>query len=775
MSTSTIVVPKRTHGQITRAVALCLTLFALSGCVESEEPVNSVDEQAPVADTPATGNPGGGSPPANPAPADPTPMDPAPADPGPAPTDPGPAPADPMPADPGPAPADPGPAPADPPPADPDPMNPAPPDQPPPADNMPMPVDPNPPMDPMPLTDKMLFEQTLFPEVRDPANFCAGCHGSFQIPLFAVDNLDDAYAALVTQQKVDLSVPGNSRVYLRAAIDRHNCGGAATCDVVADKFLAAIETWAAQAEPAEPPPATAAVSSTVTFADAQEVAIPRADENAIAKFLFDEGAGDTLTDATGSGMTLAVTGMEWLPEGGLRNVNGKAHASTDDSRRLFDSIMATGAYTVEAWVIPDNTAQDGPARIVTFSQGTAQRNFTLGQNAIYYQLRNRSAGTGDNGTPALEALDPMVNTDLTHVVATFDEASGRKIYINGELALAEDQPDTLAWVDNNFAFVLGNETSDDRLWQGVYKLVAIHNAALSDVAVKQNYDAGLGNLTTLRFDVTELLGEPAMIEMIASPLDSHSYLFAEPRYLGEATDVPVKNIRIAVNGAIPVASQMFRRVDTVAEVSGWQLSPLGAVIPQAMGPEMDQFQLHFELLGTATGDGEASAPPAPLPPLPDTDDQEYGVRSFSQLNDTFSVLTGVPTTNGAVETRFRELRGALPASNELESYAQPQQIAVQRLANEYCGVVANNNGRCTDVFGSCEIANGDQSLVAGRLFDRFVGNDLTNQPMRSSVVDELAALFNDLGCATGCNGDTARIALAAACSAALSSGAVTLH
>ena len=55
------------------------------------------------------------------------------------------------------------------------------------------PADPDPTADPDPnidppvmVTDVDLFEQTLFPVLRDQANFCVGCHGVAQIPTFAL-------------------------------------------------------------------------------------------------------------------------------------------------------------------------------------------------------------------------------------------------------------------------------------------------------------------------------------------------------------------------------------------------------------------------------------------------------------------------------------------------------------------------------------------------------------------------------------------------------------
>ncbi|MBT8435724.1 MAG: hypothetical protein KJN95_13710, partial [Gammaproteobacteria bacterium] len=262
-------------------------------------------------------------------------------------------------------------------------------------------------------SDQEIFEARLYPLLVDPLNFCVGCHGVTQDPTFAAADATTAYNALISQQKVNLVNPALSRIYLRPQDDRHNCGGAASCNRVAADFLAAIQEWSNLASSGPPPGDTMrVVSNTSNFALSTEGDAARADENAIALFKFSEGTGNVTMDTSGAGaaITLQIDGMDWVDGGGLRNVSGKAQASATDSRKLYDMIAPVNEYSVEAWVIPDNTAQDGPARIVSYSQDTAVRNFTMGQNAIYYQLRNRSVATGVNGTPALEALDPQTNT-----------------------------------------------------------------------------------------------------------------------------------------------------------------------------------------------------------------------------------------------------------------------------------------------------------------------------------------------------------------------------
>ena len=650
-----------------------------------------------------------------------------------------------------------------------------------PADPGDPPVGGNPPPPPPPppsVTDQQIFEATLYPHLTDSENFCVGCHGVSQDPRFADGDPTIAYNAITSQQKVNLANPMLSRVYVRPSSERHNCGGDASCDSIAADFLAAIQDWAEQAA-AEPPAGgdEPAQSTVAMFADAAAGGSARADDAAIALFTFSEGTGDVTTDTSGVGVpiTLQIDGMEWVEGGGLRNVSGKAEASPADSRKLYDMITPANEYTVEAWLIPDNNAQDGPARIVSYSQDTQLRNFTMEQNAIYYQLRNRSATTDDNGEPALEALDPEVDTTLTHVVMTFDADTGRSIYINGVLSVEEAVAgDTLDWLDDRL-LVLGNEVSGDRPWAGVLRLVAIHSKALTAIEIQQNFAAGVGGLVTLRFDVSNAIGQEAYVEMQAAQLDAAGYLFAQPVFVGDATGVAIRNIRIGVNGGIPVAAQPFRRIDTVAQASGTLLSPLGAVIPVELGPEQDQFHLEFELLGNRQGTVEMTPPSSPPLPAADEAEPELGLRTFSQLNDTMSGLTGIDPNQGDVLATYSEVRDSLPATPTLLAFAPAQQIAIQRLATSYCGAVVADDGLCSGLFGSCAIDGNAKDQVAVSLYERMIGADIAVQPTPADVTAEVVRMIDDLGCANGCDGEQGRTVLQATCAAVLSSASVTVN
>ena len=304
-------------------------------------------------------------------------------------------------------------------------------------------------------------------------------------------------------------------------------------------------------------------------------------------------------------------------------------------------------------------------------------------------------------------------------------------------------------------------------------MVAIHNKALTDVEIQQNLEAGDGNIVTMRFDVSGAVGETAFVDMQVAQLDATGYLFAKPTFVSDASSVAVKNIRIGVNGGVPVAAQPFRRVDTVILQTGTELSPLGAVIPVELGPDNDQFHLEFEVLGNQFGLAEMVVPSAPPAALPDMPEPELGMRTFSQINDTMASLTGIDPNLNVVLANYDELRGSLPSTNDLLAFSAAQQIAIQRLAVTYCGAVVSND--CDNFFGACTIDGGAKDQVATVLYDKLIGDNLANQPDRAGFSTEIVSVIDDLGCAGGCNGATAQLALQATCAATLSSSAVTVN
>src|SRR5690606_2224724 len=109
---------------------------------------------------------------------------------------------------------------------------------------------------------------------------------------------------------------------------------------------------------------------------------------------FDTSGVDPAMDLTLSGE------VEWFGGWGLAFSGGKAQASTAASRKLHEQIVATGEFSIEAWVAPGNVVQED-ARIISYSAGPMQRNFNLGQTMYDYEHFVRSDNTDQNGNPQL--------------------------------------------------------------------------------------------------------------------------------------------------------------------------------------------------------------------------------------------------------------------------------------------------------------------------------------------------------------------------------------
>lgn len=640
--------------------------------------------------------------------------------------------------------------------------------------------------------DPMLFAATVYPPL---ATYCADCHrttvpGSVS-PFFADGDLVTAYDA--SRSRMNLSVPALSRFVIRLRNEFHNCWS--DCEDDAQLIENAIAAFAGEVEPNEVDP-NLVTSKALTLPDGIIAAGGNRFESAqIALFEFKEGAGTTAFDTSGvdPAANLTLSGdVEWFGGWGIDIRSGKAQASTASSRKLHDLIRATGEYSLEAWVVPGNVTQDN-AHIIGYSGGTGVRNFTLSQDMHSYEFRNRSNVTGPNGDPVLatEDADQILQATLQHVVVTFDPVAGRQIHVNGTRIPIDDPVGgglINDW-DNTFALVLGNEVSGDRQWEGVLRLVAIHNRALTSEQIMQNMAAGVGEKFFLLFDVSEHVGIPDSYILIeVSQFDTYAYLFTSPRLINldpsvSMDGVVIRDLRIGINGSEAGIGQAFRSIDTViggeySPENGQLLSSHGAVIALELGPQSDEFFLSFGEIGDSVG---VTVDPTPLPVVEPADlepQAEIGVRTFDRINATMAKVTGIPSTEPSVRDTFDLVRQQLPGIDRMETFVSAHQIGVTQLGIAYCNVLIEDTTRRTSFFPGFDFNAGTATAFAGDgrtllltpIIDRMMGVGLNSQPEFADVRGELDALIDRLLAGSSASGPERTRAIGkAACAAMLSS------
>jgi hypothetical protein len=382
-----------------------------------------------------------------------------------------------------------------------------------------------------------------------------------------------------------------------------------------------------------------------------------------------------------------------------------------------------------------------------------------------YDFFNRSDLTNANGDPQMSTPDAaeVLQATLQHVVATFDPATGRKIYVDGVLVASMDPAPggVLTSWDNSYAFVLGNEVSNNRMWNGVIRLVAIHNRALTPAQITQNFEAGVGEKFFLMFSVEHLTNiNDSFVVFEAAQFDSYGYLFREPFFIsldGTATpnNIDVRGIRVGLNGAEANVGQAYANLDTeittaaYSAQTGQPLSRLGSVLPLEKGPDEDEFFLTFDAIGTNV----FNRPPPPVPPAPTPQDLPpaslIGVRTFDEISATMAKLTGVSQNEAGVRATMDEVRQSLPAIPSVEAYVSSHQAAVGQLAVEYCHALMENQPLRDAAFvgfnfnAAPATAFANENALFDPLLDRTLGViQLAHQPDKTAVRTELSQLVN---------------------------------
>ncbi len=173
------------------------------------------------------------------------------------------------------------------------------------------------------------------------------------------------------------------------------------------------------------------------------------------------------------------------------------------------------------------------------------------------------------------------------MVVTYSPTAGRKIYVDGELSCATATTPCAAGVDvdtltggalTNWdplsAFVLGAAPGGTHPWQGTIKFAAIHDVALTQQQVQQNYAAGVGATYYLLFDVSALTNTPQSYIMFqASQYDNYSYLFYRPTFISlnsawtPTAPIPIQGIRLGENGQELPVDQAYIPLNVTVEQS----------------------------------------------------------------------------------------------------------------------------------------------------------------------------------------------------------------
>ena len=570
------------------------------------------------------------------------------------------------------------------------------------------------------------FATTVWPLLRGESG-CASCHSEDgtrmrQQPYFASASVETAYAA--AQTKINLTTLANSRLIVRPRSEGHNCwpdpAGGDACVYSGREMQNALEAFVALLDQPEglDPELEAVASRAVNLVQDGVLASSggRFETNVIALYEFQVGSGGTAFDYSGvePALDLNISGdVTWVGSWGLRFAGGTATGSTSASKKLNDRIKRTGEYSLEAWVVPANVTQDGPARIVSYAGGVDERNFTLGQTLYDYDFMSRSSEIDQDEFLSTPAADEILQATLQHVVVNFDPIAGRFMYVNGELVASDETPGgNLNEWDSIFVLSLGGEVGGLESWDGTIRLLAIHDRILTEEQIQTNFDAGVGQKFFLLFGVSHLIDMPeSYVVFQVEVFDDYSYLFTSPFFISldstaqvPAGGIPIQGLRIGINGVEAPVGQAYSSLDTIITAenynpdSGFALNSVGTVIASEQGQDLDEFFLTFDQIGDQTYARAAADVPAPSLPVPAELQSDFGTRVFGEINATLSSFTGVDRNSGAISSVYESVVQQLPQVEDVNAFLPAHQAGIMQLAVAYCTQLVNDASLRSDFF-----------------------------------------------------------------------------
>jgi hypothetical protein len=137
----------------------------------------------------------------------------------------------------------------------------------------------------------------------------------------------------------------------------------------------------------------------------------------------------SLTNPTASAASAPIWDVQTLA--GSTAANGSPLPGKQQEEGVYNALVRSNQFTLLVWMRTDSLEQAGPARIVTYSRDSMNRNFTLGQihNTLTFRLRTPASGL--NGTNPALFSGPVLSAHRNTFVAVVYDGRIVTMYVDG--------------------------------------------------------------------------------------------------------------------------------------------------------------------------------------------------------------------------------------------------------------------------------------------------------------------------------------------------------
>jgi len=217
------------------------------------------------------------------------------------------------------------------------------------------------------------------------------------------------------------------------------------------------------------------------------------DRNTVAVWLFEEGNGKSVKDASGNGHNGKIIGnLDWVEAkigGGLEFPgDGTGYIVVDSSNKLELETLS-----IEAWVKVKAATNRWQGLVVKQQAGCTNRNYGIwvhnNANVLHAQI-------GANGGCAfnMNATTTITDNQWHHLAFTFDGKMGR-LYVDGKLETEIANDVSFQSNDPIYIGVPNNDNTNGLL--GIIEEIRISNVARTEEEIKEAMVVGLAQILSV--------------------------------------------------------------------------------------------------------------------------------------------------------------------------------------------------------------------------------------------------------------------------------------
>ena len=378
------------------------------------------------------------------------------------------------------------------------------------------------------------FAQTLHPLTKQR---CVACHGSFQQPLHAVSDPQQAHDAIINAFKVNFTNPSSSRMYLKLRDEAHNCWS--DCTQNANEILTAINSWKDLLDSSNNPQ--------------------------------DSGNNQGTTFVTDESQT-----VEQMIDMSSQNQNGTIQLAIDTATLKAPMVKGQEGENSYIWVVNNNV---GVLANNNNTAGTATLNFSTDISANYRMYALVNAPTDSDNSFHIKVDNG--NYQEWHIPLT----TGYEW---------REVKNTSAMNPVTFFIPMGaGHMLEIRQREDGTKISKIY---MTD---DLNFDVSQINLNpkaTLTYNIGKLLNTTGIeFKCDVEIYDDFSYKLTNPRITTNRS-LYVKNVKLLINGQFNPQHATYTLVDMQIPIGTTQLSNRAMVALKDKGDEYDTLSFSFEML-----------------------------------------------------------------------------------------------------------------------------------------------------------------------------------